>query len=398
MRILLISCVFPPEPIVSSTLSKDIALGLRDKGHKVTVVHPKPTRPNGFKFGETPVYEGIEQVTTDSFVCPQSSLRGRYKENISFGKECAKFIDKHSDDFDVIYFNAWPLFSQKAIAKKAVEYKIPYIAHIQDIYPDSLSNKLPGIFGKLLYRLLLPIDKIILTKAKAVLVISENMKNILAETRNIDKSKFTVAQNWQEETPFIEYQDQNKSAVHEKFTFMYLGNNGPIAGVDFLIDCFGKADIMGARLVVAGSGSMTEKCKEQAKQYDEKQIEFLHVLNGMVPETQAIADVMLLPVKKGAAMSSIPSKLPAYMFSAKPIIGSLDKESDTAKAINDSGCGWVIGPENEQMMITTMKDVARIDVSVLKQKGAMGFEYAMKHFSKGENLKKIITLIENMGK
>ena len=46
--VLIISAVFPPEPIVSAKLSEDIANGLVEHDIKVIVLHPRPTRPYGF--------------------------------------------------------------------------------------------------------------------------------------------------------------------------------------------------------------------------------------------------------------------------------------------------------------------------------------------------------------
>ena len=66
-----------------------------------------------------------------------------------------------------------------------------------------------------------------------------------------------------------------------------------------------------------------------------------------VPLPQSMADVCLLPVKKDNGLTSIPSKLPAYMFSAKPVLATVDPHSDTAAAVRDAGCGWIEEPDNE---------------------------------------------------
>ena len=132
-----------------------------------------------------------------------------------------------------------------------------------------------------------------------------------------------------------------------------------------------------------------------ASNYPEVCIEFWDVPDGKVPEVQAQADVMLLPVKKGAAMSSIPSKLPAYMFSQKVIIGSLDMESDTAKAIIESNSGLVVEPEDVQQLIEAFQEVSEWDVQTLEQKGRNGFDYAIKRFSRKQNLPLITDLIRN---
>jgi hypothetical protein len=50
LKVVVISAVFPPEPVVSATLSADLARELAKKNN-VTVLSPMPSRPLGFKFG-----------------------------------------------------------------------------------------------------------------------------------------------------------------------------------------------------------------------------------------------------------------------------------------------------------------------------------------------------------
>lgn len=396
--ILIISAVFPPEPVVSSKLSFEIATEL-SKDCRVVVLHPVATRPLGFDFRNIcSMDSGFENVTLSSYVCPQSTIMGRFRESYSFGIQCLKYIKKHYIELACIYVNSWPLFSQFLIVKAAREYGIPCLIHVQDIYPESFTNRIKiKALKQLLYRILLPVDRSILTRATHVLAISANMKLCLTETRKIASGKITIVENWQDERGFIAYRKKSdyKERIENRLTFMYLGNNGPVAGVEFLITCFAKACLVNAKLVIAGGGSRKETCKELALNYPEVCIEFWDVPDGKVPEVQAQADVMLLPVRKGAAMSSIPSKLPAYMFSQKVIIGSLDMESDTAKAIIKSNCGLVVEPENEQLLIDAFQEVSRWNAQILEQKGRNGFDYAMNRFSRKQNLPLITNLIRS---
>ena len=68
MNILIISCVFPPEPVVSAKLSHDIAVSLSEKGDVVTVVSPKPTRPYKFKFELSETNNNFEHIILDSYM------------------------------------------------------------------------------------------------------------------------------------------------------------------------------------------------------------------------------------------------------------------------------------------------------------------------------------------
>lgn len=390
-NILIISAVYPPEPVVSAKLSKDLYDALKNLGYGVQVIHPRPTRPNGFDFGDN-IYFGTDEITFHSYTCPKSSLMGRMRESWSFGKACFKYIKEHYTEISCIYANAWPMFSQNAIVKVAKKYGIPCIIHVQDVYPESLTNKMPNTIGKIVHALILPMDTYILRNCTKVVAISEKMKNYLAETRGIVMNKIAVIINWQNEKEFIDYQQQSHTDEAEHpFTFMYMGNIGPVAGVDLLINAFMQAKLENARLVIAGSGSMKESLMVKATGC--KEIEFWDVPNGKVPEIQSKADCMLLPIKKGAASSSIPSKLPAYMFSAKPIIGSIDADSDTADAISQAECGWVIEPENVQLLAGKMKTVAALDAACMKEYGENALKYGLEHFSKKKNLEKLTKVI-----
>lgn len=390
--ILVISAVFPPEPVVSAKLSMDLFKALREKEYQVKVLHPAPSRPYGFKPDSQSIGQlRDDEITAESYVCPQSSLLGRMRESWSFGKACKRYIKEHHSEIGCIYANAWPMFAQKAIVKASKKYGIPCVIHVQDVYPESLTNKLSGLIGGLINAVILPIDKYILRNCTKIVAISEIMREYLSATRKVNANKISVVVNWQDEQEFLDYQKTAKPQEVHPFTFMYMGNIGPVAGVDLLIEAFILANMADVRLVIAGSGSMKDKLKEKAFSY--KNIEFWDVPNGKVPEIQSKANCMLLPIKKGAASSSIPSKLPAYMFSAKPIIGCMDADSDTADAINQAECGWVIEPENPTRLSEMMREVYEMDAEILKKKASNAQEYGLRHYSKQTNLNTLVDII-----
>lgn len=169
---------------------------------------------------------------------------------------------------------------------------------------------------------------------------------------------------------------------------MYMGNIGPVAGVDLLLEAFEVADLKDARLVIAGSGSAKAALQEKAKKM-KSNIEFWEVPFEQVPATQDRADVMCLPIKKGFASTSIPSKLPAYMFSAKPILCCADLDSDTVACINEAQAGWTIEPEGVSLLTQKFIEVAKVDKSELEAIGMNGLNYSIVNFSRRMNLKKL---------
>lgn len=397
MNILIVSAVFPPEPVVSAKLSKEIAEEL-SKQHKVVVISPKPTRPLGFDFEKNlDMNLSFEHIVLDTFTHPESKMIGRFRESWSMGKASSEYIKQNHAGIDAVYMNSWPVFGQLFVVSMTKKFKIPIFTHVQDVYPEVALSKINGTLAFLMNLLFLPIDKYILKNSSVVIAIAEKMKSYLVETRKLDENKVVVVSNWQNEEEFIKYHETaaGKKKLKKPFTFMYLGNIGPIAGVELLIKSFADANIKNANLVIAGSGSKKDELREVVSANKYQNIYFQEVPNGAVPRIQDQADVLILPIKKGAASSSVPSKLPAYMFSKKPIIAAVDETSETARVVQQASCGWVIPPENDKELSRNMIMAYQAEKAELERMGNEGFQYALKYLSKEGNLPLITSLISS---
>ena len=392
-KILIVNCVFDPEPVVSAQVGKDLAQELGRMGNTVTVIAPSPSRPFGFEFdGKSESEYDFDLVNLKSYVYPQSGILGRLIESISFGVVSFKYIVSHSSKVDIVYMNTWPIFAQFAVAIASKLTGIPYKVHIQDIYPESITNKLSGLASYLVHRILMPLDSYVLRNAEKIIVISNNMKKYLVDTRELSESKFEVILNWQDDSFFGTFQ---KTWYPGMRTFMYLGNIGPVAGIPFVIEAFAKAALSNSRLVIAGSGSARKACIELAKKFSDANIQFIEVPDGMVPSVQSKAHVMVLPLTKVAGNTSIPSKLLAYLFSARPVIALAQAGTDIEGIIRESDCGWVGEPENNSWLINCFQKIEGLSNECLIEKGQKGHQYASKYFSRNTNLKKLVESIIN---
>lgn len=400
MKVLIVNCVYDPEPVVSAQIGQALAEELSNQGHDVTVLAPFPSRPAGFTFNTefvknqlntTRLSKTLKVLRLPSFVCPESNVLGRLRESISFGWHTYRYIIDHAHEIDRVYMNTWPLFGQYGVAKACQKMKIPYVVHIQDLYPESLTNKLPGVIGKFAYALLFKFEKYTLRNASKIIAISWKMKNLISTSRKIDPDKIEVVLNWQEQKDFIPFSD---TWPLTKLTFMYLGNMGPVAGLPLVLSAFIKANV-DAKLVLAGRGSKLQECMQISEKNPNFDIEFMEVPGGQVPRVQSEAHILLLPMIKGAASSSIPSKLPAYMYSERPIIVLADKGSDTANAVIEAKCGWVGEAEDVDWLANTIREVALEDQTLLKKMGLNGRDYCLKNFSKTVNLTKLVVNIIN---
>lgn len=392
-RVVIISAVFPPEPLVTAMLSRDIAERL-SVTHQVTVLCPEPTRPQGYHFSKKKDKLPYEVVHLPSFTSPESKIIGRLRESISFGKYCAKYILEHKSDIDVIYVNTWPLFAQKEAVKAAKKYHIPSVLHVQDIYPESIAKKLPIVFNKTITKIFLPMDQSILLKATLILGISNSMIDYLSSTRRVHRSKFELIRNWQDDDAFVNYIPKEKES--EDFIFMYVGSIAPSAGVENVIKAYNKLLQRKTKLIIAGNGPDKAKCVQLANDLNNESIEFLEVSPDEVPELQSKADVLILPLKKGIAQTATPSKLTAYLLSAKPVIACVEDNTDVAEIIKEGECGIIVPPEEIELLTDAMHNACNLSKEKLNQMGQNSRDYALKELSKEANLTKLTGLIEKL--
>lgn len=394
-NVIVVSAVFPPEPVVSAKLSLDLADEF-SKDFNVTVLSPFPTRPSGMKFTENYVSnESFSHIYIESYTSPNPSIVGRLYESYSFGKKVVEYLNSRQNKLDAIYLNSWPLFSQGLVVSWARKNKVKAIIHVQDIYPESFTSQLPKFLGFAVNAIFKKYDSYILKNANHIIAISQNMKDYLSRTRNLDLNKFVVVRNWQSEIRDIKEIRESILYKHSLLTFMYLGSINKSSGVDFLIRVFCELNLENVRLIIAGNGSEKVKCEELASSFPNCKIEFCDASPEQVYELQSIADVMMMPLKKGISLTATPSKLLAYLFSAKPVLACIESSSDAAQIIKNSNCGWVTNSEDSDSLKTTLLEVFHCDKQVLRRFGLNGYEYAQTNFSKSNNIDKIVRLINS---
>lgn len=405
--IVIITAVYPPEPVVSARMSFDLATYLVSIGMSVTVLCPQPTRPIGaeytaFRDDSGPLCsleEGVSVVRLPSYSSPASTIFSRFRESYSFGSHVCRYLDEAKLQPDVIYVNSWPMIAQSLIVSHGRRAGIPLVLQIMDIYPESLLIKLPTAARKFISTPLKMLDAWIAKSSDNVIVISENMRRVYLNERGVSIDRVKKIYTWQDETNFNsssnkELARKNYGIPTNLFTFLYLGNIGQVAGVDFLIKAFHAAQLDSSQLVIVGDGAAKNACQELVEKIQAKNIHFISdpdIAN--VPILQNMADVCLLPIKKNAGLSSIPSKLPAYLFSSKPVIATVDLDSDTADVIRQAGCGWVGNPEDLHWLSSKMKEVAKLPQAELESLGNLGKQFGLKEFSKCRGVKRLADVL-----
>ena len=392
--ILIVSAVFPPEQVTSAYLNYDLAKALA-KNYKVTVLRPRPTRPIGATFQDDWSDPDFETILIDSYTHPESEIIGRFKEAMDFSRKSVQYLKAHKDEIDFVYNDGWQLFGLNIIAKACVKYNIPYIVPIQDIYPECLLTKshIPGLAKTIIKSILLPIDKYYQKHAYRVRTISDEMADYLSRTRKIDRNKYLVVNNWQNDDDFMNLPAAKSS---DKIVFEYVGSINVHANVDLMIKAFSEANIPNSEFRIYGGGNQKEACQQLVKDMGLSNVTFGFVSRNEIPAVQAAASVLVLALPTGNGNLCLPSKLTSYLLSGRPVLASVDQDSSTKRILEGEGCGKTVVPDDKEAFIAGFKFFADKTHEQMTKMGERSREYAMAHLTREVNLSLVINTIKQI--
>jgi glycosyltransferase involved in cell wall biosynthesis len=409
LHCVVVSAVFPPEFTFSGRISQQVAQGLADEGHQVTVLAPFPNRPAGHLFPgytrtlyrRTAMSAGYELVHCFSTLAPNSHMVPRLIENLTFGLTSAWQLLTVKRP-DVIYSNSWPIFASGIMAAVAYVRRIPFVVSVQDVYPESLVAQGRACQVGRTLRLLRSIDRWIAGHAAGLIVISEGFRRFYVGSRGVPSSRVHLVYNWGEQAE--EDPDPRASAAFraakaippDAFLAVYGGNIGPASGAQGIVEAFAQLKESPVYLLIAGSGSCLDACRDRAHRLANHRVIFHSPWRQ--EETAAVlgaADVVLLPTVGCQALVSMPSKLISYMLRGKPVIAQIHGESDTALMLDKAGAGWVLPPDRPDLLAAAIRQVAALDGETLARKGQDGKRYALENLCRELNLPKVLNILRS---
>lgn len=166
-----------------------------------------------------------------------------------------------------------------------------------------------------------------------------------------------------------------------KFVIMYAGNIGIPQGVEVLVEAAErlKAEPEIVFCFVA-RGEYKEKVHRLANKNALANCRFIEPQpEEVVPYIWASASVGMITYRKGLADFSVPSKLLAMMSAARPVIASVDGDSEAARIVRGAACGVVIDPEEGKTLARAIKQL-RTDPKECQRKGQNGRDYVVRKF------------------
>ena len=165
------------------------------------------------------------------------------------------------------------------------------------------------------------------------------------------------------------------------FNIVFAGNIGNNQSIETIIEAANiLKKIPQITFFVVGDGSRLKFLKEKVA---DLQLKNIHILGRfpveVMPAIYERADALLVTLGAIGNLSlTIPSKIQAYMASAKPIVAAVDGLG--AEVVNEAACGFTCPAGNSEELAKIIEKLYLMSGSDRHEMGARGRRYAEQHY------------------
>lgn len=352
-HIVLLNRSFWPDVEATGQFFTELCQALAQE-YKVTVVCGQPYFTEardlrGWGLAQRETREGIAIVRVKSTTFRKENLVGRFLNWLSYSAWCSIVMLGIKADLVIIGTDP-PFLGIIAAAIKKMR-STQFVFNCRDLYPDVAIGL--GKLGKknLCAVAFDAINRKALGAARLVVCLGESMEKLI-RAKGIAQAQIRIIPDWVDTTMIkpIEKKDNfllEKLSLAYKFIFMYSGNIGLSQGFETLIEAFGTIDPRDACLVFIGDGAGKAKLKRDVARAGLANVVFLpYQPLSMLAYSLSLADLHLIPLKKGLAGAIVPSKVYGILAAGRPYLAITDRESEPALLAEEYGCGLWAQPQD----------------------------------------------------
>ena len=376
----------------NAVIMTDLAEELAKLGHHLTVVTSMPHYDRNRIW---PEYRGklhIREAFNDLDVrrvylrVPRrkGSLLGRLLNYATFNG-LSVIVGALAGRYDVVLTPSPPLTNGGAAFLLSRLRGVPYVYNVQDIYPD-VAIRLGLLTNSRGIAFFQAMERFVYNKAAAVSVVSEGFRRNLL-SKSVPPQKIKVIPNFID-TDFVRPLPRHnrfsaEQGLNGKFVILFAGNIGFSQGLEMVLKAAAKLRNQKDMLfLVVGNGAAKPRLMQYAQELGLENVRFLPFQpHKVIPNIYASSDVCLVPLRKGFTAESMPSKVYTITAAGRPLIASVDKNSDIHHFLKEANCGLWVEPEEPEALAEAIRTLYA-HPALRQRLGINGREHVVKHYTR----------------
>lgn len=355
MHILITTQVFPPEAHPTAVMVAELAAHLVTNGHDVTVAAGFPHHPGGMLLGgyrkrwfQRERKGGVEVVRGWHFTSPSRSIAVRAAVMVSQAVAMATVGRYAAGRPDVVVSYGPPFVGALLSGGIARRFGVPLLTVIYDIYPDVAVES-----GKVRNPLVIAVakraERRVYERSDRILVISEGFRRTML-AKGVPEEKLFVLPVWLPPEEIRPSPRENAwraemGIAPSTFVVLYAGTVGIVSGASVVVDVAARLkDERDLLFLFVGEGQVKDEVAAEARRRGLGNMRFLPLQErSRLNEVQATSDLSVVTLAPGRGRTSVPSKVVGYLAAGRPVLASVDLDSDTAECVRSAG-GVVVPP------------------------------------------------------
>lgn len=300
---------------------------------------------------------------------------------------------------DVVFAMSPPLTLGLAGIAAARRWSVPIVFNIQDVFPD-VAVEIGAISSPRVIRAFSRVERFCYEKSDAVTVLSDDLAaNVRAKVRG-ERTSVVVIPNFVD-TSAISVGDRlgwyrNANGIGDETVVMYAGNIGHSQPIGLILAAArALRDRPDVRFVINGEGVARAEHERQAHDLDNVQfVDFQP--EDQLSATLAAGDIHLVLLEPGLGRSSVPSKMYSILAAGRPIVASIDRDTEVDRVISAAGAGVVVDPGDTAQFIDAITSLID-DRGQRADMGAAGRSFVESHPTPAQIALRYAELFNSLG-
>ena len=258
----------------------------------------------------------------------------------------------------------------------ARRFGAPLLIISQDVFPE-IAERVKRLRHPLVVGALRKLVALYLSRADRVVAIGETMKLRLVD-KGAPAARVEVIPNWVDTSELRPEERHNawsaEQGIDDAFVVMHSGNVGHAQDLDTLVrSATFLRDLDRLQIMVIGFGARHGELMRLAQRLEVTgAVRFL----GYQPRSRlslslSASDVHYVGLARGLSGFVVPSRVYGILAVGRPVLVSADADSETARLVEEAGCGVVVPPGRPELVAGVLRDVleGRLDLAGMGERG-----------------------------